>query len=117
MSAAIIRKHGFTLLEVLIALAIISGALITVIYTVNYHLSLIDRHEIITTATMLGREKLIEITEQQRDKAGKFSEPFQDYSYEIAIEDSQFQGIKLIKLYVMNGDERVYLMKFVKTRR
>lgn len=106
------RKKGFTLLEVLIAIAIISGALITIIYTVNYHLSLIDRHETITFGTILGREKILEVSLEKRDKSGKFSEPFQDYIYEIKIEDTPYKDIKLVKLHVMKDKEEIRLMKF-----
>jgi len=103
---------GFTLVEILIALAIVSGALVTFIYTVNYHLQILHRHESITVATLLGREKILTVTPRQRDKTGKFAEPFGDYSYEIEIDDSPFEDIKLIRLTVSAGREKVHLVKF-----
>ncbi len=109
-------QRGFTLLEVLIALAIISGVLVTIISTVNYHLSLIERHETITVATLIGREKLLETTQHQRDKKGNFEKPFQDYSFEIDIGDSPFKEVKLIKLDVIRDRERIDLVRFVRSR-
>jgi general secretion pathway protein I len=106
---------GFTLLEILIALAIISGALITIIHTVNYHLNLIQRHEIMTVGTILGRDKILEVTEQQRDKKGRFPEPYDDYTFEIEIEDSPFEKVKMIKLYVIKENERIYLSRFIRS--
>lgn len=105
---------GFTLLEILIALAIISGVLITMIYTVNYHLALIQRHEVTTVGTMLGRNKILEITERQLDKKGRFPEPYKDYTYEIEIKDSPFEQVKIITLYVINDNERIYLSRFIR---
>jgi general secretion pathway protein I len=109
-------KKGFTLIEVLVALAIVSGALITIIYTVNYQLSLISRHEIITTATLLGREKILEVTDQQTDKSGKFAAPYQEYSYEIELTDSPYEGIKLVNLAVSKDAEKIYLTRLIEKK-
>lgn len=50
--------RGFTLLEVMIALAIAAGVLLTVIASVNYHLSIIGQDREETTAVLLGRARL-----------------------------------------------------------
>jgi len=105
--------RGFTLIEVLVALAIVSGALITIIYTVNYHLSLIERHETITIATMLGREKIRNVTEMVPVRSGNFDDPYEDYSFDIAIEDTMFEGVKIIKLSVSKDKETIYLNRFI----
>ncbi len=107
-------ESGFTLLEALVALAIISGALITIIYTVNYHLSLISRHETITIATILGREKLFNLTSlSQVDNKGSFEPLFKDYSYDIKIIDSPLSEIKLIKLNIIKDEEHIELLKLM----
>jgi prepilin-type N-terminal cleavage/methylation domain-containing protein len=49
------RRDGFTLLEVLIAIAIVGSLLVTLIYTLNYHLGLAERQKTITIATLLRR--------------------------------------------------------------
>lgn len=106
---------GFSLLEALVALAIISGALVTIIYTVNYHLSLISRHETITVATILGREKLFNITSlNQVDKKGSFEPLFKDYAYDIEIIDSPLSEIKLVKLNIIKDEEHIQLLKLIK---
>jgi len=53
-----LAEGGFTLLEIMISLAIIGGLLVTVIYTLNYHLSLAERQEFQTIATMLSKTRL-----------------------------------------------------------
>ena len=49
---------GFTLLEIMIALAIMAGVLLTVISSFNYHLSLAARDREETIAALLARAKL-----------------------------------------------------------
>jgi general secretion pathway protein I len=49
---------GFTLLEVMIALAIMAGVILTVISSFNYHLSLVSRDREETIAMLLARAKL-----------------------------------------------------------
>jgi general secretion pathway protein I len=53
-------SRGFTLLEVLIALAILAGTITTVVATFNQHLSLVVRDKETTTALLLARAKLAE---------------------------------------------------------
>ncbi len=52
---------GFTLLEVMVALAIMSGVVLTVISSVNFHLSLVARDREETIALLLARSKLEEL--------------------------------------------------------
>jgi general secretion pathway protein I len=49
---------GFTLLEVMISLAILSGVIVTVIASLNYHLSVLSYDIDLVTATIIGREKV-----------------------------------------------------------
>lgn len=53
-------NRAFTLLEVLVALAILAGAITTVVVTFNRHLSLVIRDKETTTALLLARAKLAE---------------------------------------------------------
>lgn len=50
--------RGFTLLEVLVALAILAGTITTVVVTFNRHLSLVVREKETTTALLLARSKI-----------------------------------------------------------
>jgi len=54
------NSHGFTLLEVLIAIAILALALPVLLGLRNWDLDLQSRAADITTATMLAQEKLME---------------------------------------------------------
>ena len=60
MNSRLAGKHGFTLLEVLIAIAILALALPVLLGLRNFDLDLHARAGDITAATLLAQEKLIE---------------------------------------------------------
>lgn len=107
------KKEGFTLLEVLISLAIISGLLVTLIYTVNYHLSLVDRQETVAVATLLAKQKMAELESKKESGKGAFEEPYSGYTYETFVKDSPYAGISEIMVIVKAGGEEVRLNEFI----
>ena len=50
--------RGFTLLEIMIALAIMAGVILTVITSFNYHLSVVSRDKEETIAVLLAGQNL-----------------------------------------------------------
>jgi general secretion pathway protein I len=107
------KGTGFTLLEVLISLAIISGLLVTLIYTVNYHLSLVERQETVTVATLLAKDKMSELEKNPEGGRGSFEAPYGSYTYETFVKDSPYAGISEIAVIVKAGGEEVRLNEFV----
>lgn len=106
-------KAGFTLLEVLIALAIAGGLLITLIYTLNYHLGIIERHETITVATLLAKNKIADVEKSPENKKGVFDAPYEGYTYETFVKESPYVGISEIIVIVRAGKEEVKLNEFI----
>lgn len=53
--------RGFTLLEVLIALAIMATVILTVLASVNYHLDIVSAERDSTALTILARNRLAEL--------------------------------------------------------
>ena len=53
--------RGFTLLEVMVALAIMASVILTVLGAVNYNLSIITEERDSTALTILARAKLFEL--------------------------------------------------------
>lgn len=107
-------RKGFTLLEVMVALALVGGLLITVIYTLNYHLSIAERHETATVALMLCKNKFHELNTRMTDDEGSFPDPYSDYRYVVKIKDSAYPGIVEVAVTVTNGREKAMLRELVK---
>jgi len=107
------KRRGFTLLEVLISLAIISSLLVTLIYTVNYHLSLVERQETVAVATLLAKNRMADMENKQESGKGVFEDPYGSYTYETFVKDSPYAGISEIMVVVKAGEEEVRLNEFV----
>jgi len=107
------RKCGFTLLEVLIALAVIGALLVTLISTLNYHLSLVARQETITVATLLAKNKMAALAKSPEENKGFFDSPYDRYSYETFVKDSPYGGIAEIVVVVRSGNDEVTLNELV----
>ena len=110
-----LANGGFTLLEIMISLAIIGGLLVTVIYTLNYHLSLAERQEFQTTATMLSKNKMAEAEKNPLDSKGEFPEPYAGYSYATTLSESPYPGISVLTVVVSRGNEAVKLSEMIET--
>jgi general secretion pathway protein I len=112
------RDHkGFTLLEVMIGLAIVGGLLITLLYTLNYHLALAERQLSVTNMTNLAREKMNDLRRDPQAGKGFFEEPYGGYSYETIIKDSSFPSMSEIIVHVRNGRESVTMAELIQIRK
>lgn len=109
-----LRKNGFTLLEVMISLAIVGGLLVTLIYTLNYHLGLAERQVAVTISTTLAKEKLYELEQKPAAGKGNFPEPYAAFSFESSVKDALFPGMSEISVSVRNGKENVVLSQLVR---
>jgi general secretion pathway protein I len=112
-SRNLLNGSGFTLLEVLIALAIVGGLLVTLIYTLNYQLGLVGRQETVTVATLLAKNKMMEMEKLPETGNGVFDAPFDGYTYETSVKDSPYPGIGEIIVSVKADKEEVKLNEFV----
>ncbi len=108
------KNEGFTLLEVMISLALMGGLLVTLLYTLNHHLDVAARHEAATVATMLGREKLIETRKKPGGSEGEFEEPYSAYRFKAELKNSPYPGIAEIAVTVTGGGEKVLLREFIR---
>ena len=100
---------GFTLLEVMIALAIISIALITLLGLANRSIAVHERLQRLTQATLLAQEKLSELegaaaADSATDDEGVFEEPFENYTWEVSYSDTPLPSVKMISVSVIWGN-------------
>lgn len=102
---------GFTLLEVVLALAILSGLVVAVLTSLNEQIRAVDRVRAVTTATMLARERAEEISMYgiPNEVEGDFAPRFTDYRWDCRTEELGVQGIRKIYITVKGNGERVVI--------
>ncbi|MDI6801259.1 MAG: type II secretion system protein [Thermodesulfovibrionales bacterium] len=108
------RNKGFTLLEVMISIAIVGGLLVTLIYTLNYHLGIAERQTVETFAVNLAKGKIYEMEKKPENSKGNFPEPYDGFLYETNIKDFSFYDLVEINVVVRNGKEEIRLSKLIR---
>jgi type II secretion system protein I len=86
-----VSPKGFTLLEVLVSLAILSATLIMAFQVTSGAIAAAERSEAWTTASLLGEEKLREGTElfpEVQETTGTFPDPYEEYGWTISVKQA-----------------------------
>ena len=109
---------GFTLLEILVAMSIITFALIAIFKLYTQTISMNQLLSFNTTAPFLAQKKMAEQTsmpgKELSDNTGDFGEDFPGYTWAVSVEEVlsevlETEDLKKIDIRVsMNGDEHVY---------
>ena len=120
------RDNGFTLLEVMIALAIIGIALVTLIGLETRTVQLAERQQRVTQATLLAQGKMTEIEVGSQSltglsgNEGLFESPFELYRWSLVREATPLPGIEMVTVSVAwgkeNRNEQVDLTSFMPTQ-
>jgi general secretion pathway protein I len=116
-SFVIRQKRGFTLIEVMISLAIVGGLLITLIYTLSYNLGITDRQFTVTNITNLAKEKIEELEVNPQEIKGRFPEPYDMLNYETKVKDSPFKGMSEITVVVGDEKESLTLSELIRKQK
>jgi prepilin-type N-terminal cleavage/methylation domain-containing protein len=105
------RRAGFTLLEIMIALAIIGLTLVTVLHTVNYH-SKVSYENIVTThMVQLAKEKMTGIETNPVNSKGAIEGT--DFTYETIVSPTDDPDIVELKTVVKGQGKEVVLNEIV----
>ncbi|MGB5685270.1 MAG: prepilin-type N-terminal cleavage/methylation domain-containing protein [Candidatus Electrothrix sp.] len=112
-------QTGFTLLEVMVAVAIIAMSFVSLLGSQSQSISIAGISRFETTAAMLAREKLTELQltefDQINNSAGQFEDEFTDYSWQAEVSElSEDQTgiadsngmLKLVALEVSRGEDK-----------
>jgi general secretion pathway protein I len=106
------QQNGFTLLEVMIALAIISIALISLLSLATSSINVNARLQKITQATLLAQEKMTDVEAKIRksnteppDEEGEFNEPFVEFRWRTVFEETPFPPLRMVTVIVAWGEE------------
>ena len=101
--------RGFTLLEVMVALAIMAGVVLTVLGAVNYHIAIIANERDNTTLTLLARARMaeMELSAGPLTGAGTFAPARPEYSWKTELLPAKLPGLQKLVLRVQRtGDKR-----------
>lgn len=114
------KDSGFTLLEIMIALAILAGVVTAVLGTLNYHLDVASQSRKTLTATLLGKELSEEVAVMglPRDRAGVFAE-HPEYSWSIrGVEDEEIGmlGYEKVEVTVTWNQSEVSFVSYLPER-
>jgi general secretion pathway protein I len=114
MKFQVLKRHGltgFTLLEVMVALAIIATALTAVLGSQSQSVSLAGESKFNTTAPLLAQFKMAQIDsakpEALASDSGDFGEDFPGYTWQIDVRDVVQDRLVGISNYLKQIDLRV----------
>lgn len=105
------RGKGFTLLEIMVALAIIGVALVSLLALGNRTIGVNDRLQHMTRATLLAQQKMAESENLARsggiaglsEEQGDFAEPFAAYRWQISLSDTPLPAVRMVTVTVLWG--------------
>ena len=119
------NSRGFTLLEVMIALAIVSIALVVMLGLTQRNILVSDRLHQMTRATLLAKQLMAEIesgtaTDRSQNQ-GIFPAPNQRFNWRTSYTPTPISGIEQLDLSVVwgkeNNNELVTLTSFLRESR
>ena len=97
---------GFTLMEVMLAMAILAISLVAVFQSQSQSISMATDSRFMTTAALLAQSKMVEVEARTSLDIGKqdgdFGTDYPDYSWHLQIEDTQLAKFKKIEVTVRN---------------
>lgn len=116
-------NKGFSLLEVMIALAIVSIALVTLLGLSNQTILVQDRVQKLTRATLLAQQLMSEqelrpVAQQNWEpQEDVFEAPFEEFRWQVSFQDTLITKVKQVTVTVLWGpadkNEMVELVSFV----
>ena len=106
-------RNGFTLLEVLISLAIISFTLVVLIHSQMLSTEQGTKAKYYTTAVFLGNRVLSDTFMQNEVPDGSYEEDFPDYpefAWSREVEDTQFDELKKVNIVILGPENTKLVM-------
>lgn len=99
-------KKGFTLMEVMVAMAILAIALVSIFQLQSQSISMATDSRFLTTAALLAQSKMVEVETQStlsnKTESGDFGPDYPQYAWQLVIDDTQLLQFKKIEVTVTN---------------
>ncbi len=106
-------RNGFTLLEVMVALAIVAVALISLLGSHLMSLNLAQKHKEQTLASLLARQKMEECfvapIEDLQSDYGDFAPLYPEYAWEVDVGDADIENLKKVVIIVKSSESELRL--------
>ena len=100
------NTRGFTLLEVMVAMAILAISLVAVFQSQSQSVSMASKARFETMASLLAQDKMAEIEAMKPEDlgsgSGDFGDDFPDYSWRVEVEETEIDHLKKIEVTVIN---------------
>lgn len=117
-------NKGFSLLEVMIALAIVAIALVSLLGLSNRSIMAQDKVQRLTQATLLAQqlmsEEELDVGKKRlnwEDREDAFAEPFETFRWQISYQETLISRVKQVTVRVLWGspdkNEQVTLVSFL----
>jgi general secretion pathway protein I len=101
------RALGFTLLEVLVAVAILAIAMVAILKANVQSLDMLTRSREKSTASLLAASKLAEVeaagVAKWSELRGDFGEDYPDYTWEVETSSTEVEGLARVTVIVQRG--------------
>jgi general secretion pathway protein I len=97
--------RGFTLLEVMVALAIMAGVIVTLLGSVNYHLGIIAGERDSTTMTLLARNRIAEMEQVPVKGEGTFAPSHPELSWKADLFPTELPGLQKLAVTVRRSSD------------
>lgn len=110
-----ISCSGFTLLEVMVSLAIMAGVVLTLLGSTNYHLGVMANERDSTTLTLLARNRMAEMEQAPVKGEGTFAPSHPELGWKAELLPCDLPGLQKLVVRVKRvGDVReVALVRYL----
>ena len=100
------KGKGFTLMEVMVAMAIMAIALVSIFQLQSQSISMTTDSRFMTTAALLAQSKMVEVETMSslsnQSEDGDFGADYPQYTWHLSVSDAQLQQFKKIEVTVTN---------------
>jgi general secretion pathway protein I len=100
------KEKGFTLMEVMVAVAILAIALVSIFQLQSQSISMATDSRFMTTAALLAQSKMAEMESRSylsnQSEVGDFGTDYPQYAWQMQISDTQLPQFKKIEITVTN---------------